>query len=112
MPVIWRGDGNGINILILEKLPNIAVGLNLDAVFLQARCALVQNLLVDVAQGNEPYSRHFLVSANVIAAATVKAHYPDTDIPIRAGYIEIGGSGWLLVLRPGRHYAQAGGSSH
>ncbi len=54
MPVVCRGDGNRVNILILQQLPDVLIFFHA----LEILAPLLQYSLVDVAQGNDASAFH------------------------------------------------------
>src|ERR1700732_990426 len=71
VPMIGRGDGDGVNIFVFEQLANIDVGFWLwQAQLLDVAEALVQHVFVHIAQSGKLRSWDALKAAYVIVAAT------------------------------------------
>src|SRR6266567_1409967 len=71
MPMIGRGDRDGVNILVLKQLANVDVGFWLwQTQLLDVPEAMVQHVFIHIAQSGNLRSWHTRKPADVIVAAT------------------------------------------
>ncbi len=85
MPMIWRGNGDGIDILVFEELANVDIRFGPgQAHFFDAAEALVQNVFIDVAKSGELDSRDVRKAADVILAAAADSANGDADTIVGA----------------------------
>ena len=73
VPVVGRGDGHGVDGLVVEQLAEVAVGCDLFAPVLEGLELVVQDLLVHVAQGGDPDARDRAEPGDELAAASAHA---------------------------------------
>src|SRR5258708_26957066 len=81
MPMIGRGDGDGVNIFVLKQLTNVDVGFWLwQSELLDIPAALVQHAFIHIAQSGNLCSWDTGKPVNVILAATSHSAncHPDT----------------------------------
>src|SRR5260370_2101671 len=81
--MIGRGDGDGVNVFVLEQLTNIDVGFWLwQAQLLDVREALVQHAFIHIAQSGNLRSREMGKAMKVILAAASQSAscHPSTFI--------------------------------
>ena len=91
VPVIRRGDGHHVNILVLQQLSDVRVTLDrLAGVGALLRFA-VQNGVVHVAQRHEADAGEFAKALDVILAASAKADHGHADIFVGATHAGIDG---------------------
>ena len=94
MPVIGRGDGDGVDIFIGEELAHVVVALGLLAGQLFDRgLAGFERGLVDVAQGHDARVGQSGVALDMIVAATADADDTDVDLVIGAEHAAQGKRG-------------------
>src|SRR6185369_2566902 len=85
VPVIWRGDRDGIDVLVLEDLAEIGAGLRFgDAEFFHVGEALVEDVFVNVTEGDDLSLRNFGEAVNVIDAAAAGAADGHADFVVCA----------------------------
>ena len=93
VPVIRRGDRDGIDLLALQQLADVLIRRHVRALFQKLRLALFEHLRIHVAERHEPHAFHFEVFRNVIFAAPVEADDGDADVVIRAGRLRADAGG-------------------
>ena len=83
--MIGRGDGDRVNIFVLEELAHVHVGFRLrQAQVLHVAEAQVQNALIHIAEGGNFRSRNMREALEVIIAATAQSANGDAHAIIRA----------------------------
>ena len=83
VPVIGRGDGDGVDIFVFEQLANVDVGFRLGQAHLfDFADALAGDVFVDVADGDDFCSRDMRKAVDVIVAAAAHSAdgYADTFV--------------------------------
>ena len=94
MPVVGRGDGDGVDILVGEKLAHVVVALGLLAGQLLDRgLAGFERGLVDVAERHDARVGQRGIALDVIVAATTDADDTDVDLVIGAEHAAQGKCG-------------------
>src|SRR5881394_2375011 len=84
MPMVRGGDGDGIHILALEQLSDVAEGLYGHAFVALLLLLLAQDGVVDVAQAGDAAALHLPESFQVALPAPAKADHGDADVVIGA----------------------------
>src|ERR1700728_744679 len=93
MPMVRRGNRNRIDILVVEQLANVYVGLRFgNAHLLGVGASLAQNVLVDVAEIGDFDTGDWLVASDVIPTAAADTDHRDTDAVICAQHFPGRGS--------------------
>src|ERR1700709_372787 len=87
MPVIRRGDRDGVDVLVLEQLADVLISFDLVPFGRHLVLALGEDFRVDIAERGEPHALQAVVAADVRSAAAIEADDSDADITIRAGGI-------------------------
>src|SRR4030088_2000578 len=83
--MIGCGDGDGVNIFVLEELANIDVGFGLwQALLFDLAEALVQHVFIHIAQSGKLCSRDTRKPVDVIVAATAHSANCHSDAIIGA----------------------------
>ena len=102
MPVVGRGDGDGVDVLIGEELAHVVVALGLLAgQLLGGGLAGFEGGLVDVAERDDAGVGQGGVALDVIVAASADADDADVDFVIGAEHAAQGKCG------AGRHESSA-----
>ena len=70
VPVVGRGDGDRIDLLVVERLAEVGVGGNALVAILELADLVVENLAVDVAQGHDSHAGHLPEVVDELAATT------------------------------------------
>src|SRR5579862_542054 len=81
MPMVGRGDGNGVDGFVFEQLANIGECLGIAAHF---SAAFIHNFLVHVAEGGNLGVRHVRISVKMIVSAIAQAADGYTNAIVRA----------------------------
>src|ERR1700730_753282 len=88
VPMIGRGDGDGVDIFVLEELANIDIGFGLwQALLLDVAEALVQHAFIHIAQSANLCSRHAGETLNMVVATTAYSANCDADTIVCAEYL-------------------------
>ena len=66
VPVVGRGDGDGVDVLVLQQLADVDIRGHLDVLGSKILDRAVQHGLVDVAQGDDPHSGECLEHLDVV----------------------------------------------
>ena len=74
MPVVRRGDADGVDVLRLQQLADVLVGLHLHALLFEFASLLLEQRLVHIAQRHDARVAQFAVALDVIGAAAAKPH--------------------------------------
>ena len=83
--MIRRGDGDGVDVFVFEKLADVGVGLRLGtAEFFDVGEALVEDVFVDVAERGDFDVGNFVEAVDVIDAAAARAADGDADAIVGA----------------------------
>src|SRR3977135_2989017 len=83
--MIGCGDGDGVNIFVLEELADIDVGFGVwQALLLELAEALVQHVFIHIAQSGKLCSRDTRKPVDVIVAATAHSANCHSDAIIGA----------------------------
>ncbi len=77
--MVGGGNNNDINVIVIEKFAIVGVQRWVVINFLQLGFALLQNILVNVANNYALHFRHFKKGCNICPALTFAADEPDTD---------------------------------
>src|SRR5438552_8147425 len=79
MPVIRGGETDGIDFLIIEHLPHVAIAFRqLTRELFILTGPLVQDAFIDVAKGNDLNPRLLVEAQDVFLAPPASAHYSHT----------------------------------
>jgi len=86
VPVITRGDRDGVDILVFEKLPDVLIGLlGFISGGLFGECDGPLDLrLVDIADGRHARLGQLRVAGDVVAPTAAHADYGDVDAVVRS----------------------------
>src|ERR1700738_2043765 len=86
--MVGRGDGDGVNIFVLEELANIDVGFGLwQALLFDLAEALVQHVFIHIAESGKLCSRDTRKPVDVIVAAAAHSANCHSDAIIGAEYL-------------------------
>ena len=100
VPVIGHGDGDGVNVFVIEQGAEVAVALRLEAVFLHHLQAVFEEALVHVASGDVDALLIFRVMVDGAAAALRTADADGTH----ENFVAAGGRS--LAFDRGEHFAR------
>src|SRR5690242_10346490 len=82
--MIGRGDADGVDIFILEKLAKIAVRFDWLVPVFELAGLPIEHFLIDITQGNDAHPRNASIRFDVRLAPAVKTNDRDPDVPIGA----------------------------
>jgi hypothetical protein len=82
MPMVWRGDADGIDVFALEQFPDIAVTLETVALVLAFANRLIKDVVVRVAEGNEADARNLLELLDMVFAAAIQTNDSDPNVGV------------------------------
>src|SRR5262245_26907235 len=77
MPMIGRGDGDGVHVLVLQQPPNVRVGFHLFVALGKGLNASIQDFAVHVAQSDDPdiFAGEAAQARDVIATAPAESNH-------------------------------------
>jgi hypothetical protein len=81
MPVVRRGDADGVNVLVLEKFSDVHVAVDLRGLGAELVHVRAEDFLVHVAHGGESHTfvLHLRVALDVRLPAAIDAYNGDVD---------------------------------
>ena len=83
--MIRCGDGDDINVFILQKFPDVGIALHIFKPRFLADSTLVpKNMFIDITKRDEAHAFYIAQTRDVVASASVKANDRDTNIAVRA----------------------------
>src|ERR1700733_12510286 len=85
MPMIRRGNRDGVDLFVFEKFANVGVRLRFRTTeFFDVGEALIENVFIDVAERGDFDVAHFIEAVNVIDTAAARAADGDAHAIVRA----------------------------
>jgi hypothetical protein len=82
MPVVGGGDGDGVNALVIEELPDIGVGDDRFLVLGEIPDLFVQDLAVHIAQGRYSHARDLAELTQQPAPPDADANHGHADVVV------------------------------
>src|SRR6266404_902463 len=109
MPMIWRGEGHHINVLVLEQFSNVGVALDFLARALTARDTSFEDFAIHIAERNQPHAFQSTQVLDVTLAAPVKPNDSAADVAVRADNADRSGrlGGYSFAIFRGERWKQA-----
>ena len=85
MPVVGRGDGDGVDAFVFQKFANVGVGGDLGGlVFFQLVHSAADDVVVNVAESGDADAGNAAEAADMRASASVDANHGDSNVLVGA----------------------------
>ena len=107
--MIWRGEGDHIDVLVLEQFSNVGITLDFLARALAARNASFEDFAIDIAQGNQSHALEATQVLDMTLAASVKPNDGAANVTVRAADAHRSGrlGGYSFAIFRGERWKQA-----